>query len=487
MPRTASTQIVRFAVALAIVAGLTFFYKEALPQVNQTTVGFSFLLAVLAVSALWGMSVSVVMSLAAMLAFNFFFLPPVGTFTVSDPQNWVALSAFLVTAIVGSQLSVRIRKEADAANQRRGEIEKLYVFSQKLLTEGDVLKLLNAIPGHIVDAFEGKCASLYLADKDEFYHAGPSAAQLEESAMKTAFARDEPIEDAPGDLRLGPVRLGVRAIGSFGISGAALSSQTLEATGTLIGIAIERARAVEQLSKTEADRQSERLKATLLDAIAHDFRTPLTSIKASVTSLLSERNDNSPQQQELLTVIDEESDRLNHLIEEAAEMARLEAGEIELERRSVEVPDLVEAALHRSRNALGAREVDVNIPTDLPAVRVDLNRAVQVLVHLLDNANLYSPKEQPIAITAVADGDSVKISVVDHGPGIGKPEQEKIFEKFYRGPEQQYLARGTGMGLAIAKAIAEAHGGSISVASQLGHGSAFSFILPVDHSAGGTR
>ena len=486
MPRTASAQIFRFAAALAIVVALILFYKEVLPQVNQTTVGFSFLLAVLAVSALWGMAVSVVMSLAAMLAFNFFFLPPVGTFTVSDPQNWVALLAFVVTAIVGSQLSVRIRKEADAANQRRGEIEKLYVFSQKLLTEGNVINLLNAIPGHIVDAFEGTSASLYLADKDKFFHAGPPAVQLEARAMQSAFARDEPIEDAAGDLRLGPVRLGVRAIGSFGISGANLSLQSLEAAGTLIGIAIERARAVEQLSKTEADRQSERLKATLLDAIAHDFRTPLTSIKASVTSLLSKRNNNSPQQEELLTVIDEESDRLNHLIEEAAEMARLQAGEIELELCSILIPDLVEAALKRSRNALGSREVDLKIPPGLPAVRVDPNRAAQVLVLLLDNANLYSPKELPIAITADADGERAKISVVDQGPGIGEAEQEMIFEKFYRGPEQQYLARGTGMGLAIAKAIAEAHGGSISVSSELGHGSVFSFILPVHRSAGKT-
>ena len=168
-------------------------------------------------------------------------------------------------------------------------------------------------------------------------------------------------------------------------------------------------------------------------------------------------------------------------------MARLQAGEIELELRSVLIPDLVEAALKRSRNALGEREVDLKIPPGLPPVRVDLNRAVQVLVQLLDNANLYSPQGLPIAITADANGDSVKINVVDHGPGIGKPEQEMIFEKFYRGPEQQYLARGTGMGLAIAKAIAEAHRGSISVSSQLGHGSAFSFILPVDHSGGQTR
>jgi two-component system sensor histidine kinase KdpD len=399
----------------------------------------------------------------------------------------VALFAFLVTAIVGSQLSVRIRREADAANQRRGEIEKLYVFSQKLLSEGNVLQLLNAIPKHIVDAFEGSSASLFLADKNEFYHSGLRLAQLEQEKMKATFARDEPIEDAEEALRLGPIRLGVRPLGSFGISGAVLSRQTLEATGSLVGIAIERARTVEQLSKTEADRQSERLKATLLDAIGHDFRTPLTSIKASVTSLLSNRNATFPQQEELLTVIDEESDRLNHLIQEAAEMARLEAGEIELELRPVLIPELIEAALKRCRNALAAREVDLKIPPGLPAVRADLNRAMQVLVQLLDNANLYSPKDRPIVITAEANGNSVQTNVIDQGPGIEKPEQELIFEKFYRGREQQYLVRGTGMGLAIAKAIAQAHGGSISVSSQLGHGSVFSFILPADRSAGERR
>jgi len=196
MSRAASIQVFRFIVALSIVLGLTVFYREALPQVNQTTVGFSFLLAILAVSALWGMAVSAVMSVVAMLAFNFFFLPPIGTFTIADPQNWVALFAFLVTAIVGSQLSVRIRREADAANQRRREIERLYVFSQKLLAEGNVIRLLNAVPKHIMEAFEGSSASLFLADKDEFYHAGVRAAQLEEEGMKAAFTRDEPIEAA---------------------------------------------------------------------------------------------------------------------------------------------------------------------------------------------------------------------------------------------------------------------------------------------------
>ena len=487
MPRLFPRQVVRFSLALAIVLGITFFYRKALPQVNQTTVALSFLLAILAVSAIWGMAVSAFMSVAAMLAFNYFFLPPVGNFTVADPQNWVALFAFLFTAIVGSQLSGRIRKEADAANRRRKEIERLYRFSQKLLGEGNVIQLLNAIPNHIVEAFEAGAASLFLAEKQKFYRSGFGTAQLEEERLKTSFGRDEPSSDTAGGLCFAPVRLGARPIGSFGISGSPLSRQTLEAMGTLIGIAFERARAVEQLSKTEADRQGERLKSALLDSVTHDFRTPLTSIKASVTSLLSSRERNSAQQQELLTIIDEECDRLNRLVEEAAEMARLEAGEFELSFSSVPIQQLIEAALAHCRNALGSREVRVQVAPGLPPVRADLNRAKEALVQLIDNANLYSPKERPIVISAEANGNLVLTSVADQGPGIEDLEQGMIFDKFYRGKDQRYLVQGTGMGLPIAKAIVEAHGGAISVTSQLGHGSVFSFTLPVDRSAGERR
>ncbi|MGH9405742.1 MAG: DUF4118 domain-containing protein [Terriglobia bacterium] len=296
MPRLSSRQPVRFLVAFGIVVVLTFFYRRILPQVNPTTVALSFLLTILAVSAAWGMAVSAVMSLAAMLAFNYFFLPPLGTFTIDDPQNWVALFAFLVTAIVGSQLSGRVRREADAVNRRRKEIERLYAFSQKLLGEGNVIQLLNAIPDHVVETFEAGAAGLFLADKNKFYRSGFGSPQLEEDKLRAAFTRDEPAVDPERRICFAPVRLGVRPIGSFGISGPSLSRPTLEAVGSLIGIATERARTVEQLSKTEADRQGERLKSALLDSITHDFRTPLTSIKASITSLLSGQHQSGGQQ-----------------------------------------------------------------------------------------------------------------------------------------------------------------------------------------------
>jgi two-component system sensor histidine kinase KdpD len=465
-----------FAIAAILLISLTVGYRRVL-HVNQTTVALSFLLAILAVSAVWGMVVSVFMSISAMLVFNYYFLPPVGTFTISDPQNWVALGAFLLTSIVGSQLSARIRKEADAANNRRREVERLYLFSQKLLGEGNVIQLMNAIPNHLVDCFEAGAAELFMPQKEKFYRSGYGAAQIDEEMMKKTYTRDEMTSDLQQSLHFVPVRLGVKPIASIGISGARLNRQTLDAVSSLVAIAIERARAIEQLGETEAERQGERLKSALLDSIAHDFRTPLTAIKASVTDLLA-AGQRSEQQTELLTIINEECDRLDHLVEEAAEMARLEAGEIELHFEAVEPGSLVEAAIQHQKKALGQRQLIVNVEEGLPSVRADRSRATDILVQLLDNADLYSPKEQPITITAENSGDFVTFSVADRGPGIDPFEQGLIFDKFYRGRDQRYQVRGTGMGLPIAKAIVTVHGGTIAVTSQLGHGSVFSFTLP---------
>ena len=206
-------------VSLGAVAGIVLFYSHVL-RVNQTTVALSFLLAILAVSAVWGMAVSAFMSIAAMLAFNYYFLPPIGTLTIADPQNWVALFAFLVTSITGSQLSSRIRKEADEAHQRRREVERLYRFSRQLLGEGNVIQLMNAIPDYIVESFEAGAAALFLPLKDKFYRSGFGAALVDEERMKTAFLRDEAALDTEHGAYYIPVRMGVRPIGSLGISGA---------------------------------------------------------------------------------------------------------------------------------------------------------------------------------------------------------------------------------------------------------------------------
>ena len=478
MVRFVSGRGIGFAVAATLLISITYGYTRFL-HVNQTTVALSFLLAILAVSAVWGMVVAIFMSFSAMLLLNYFFLPPVRTFTIADPQNWVALGAFLITSIMGSQLSARIRREADAAHNRRREVERLYSFSEKLLGEGNVIQLMNAIPNHIVECFEAGAAELFVPQKDKFYRSGYGAAQIDEEKMKAAYVLDETNSDPALLLHFVPVRLGVKPIGSLGISGAVLSRQMLDAIGSLVAIAMERARAVEQLSETEAERQGERLKSALLDSIAHDFRTPLTAIKAAATDLLASGGRNAQQQKELLTIVNEECDRLNHLVEEAAEMAKLESGEIELHLQPVAIATLVEAALGHLKKALGDRRIIVNAGEDLPLVRADLELAKDILVQLVDNANLYSKKEFPITITAEQAGEMVTVSVADRGPGIDPFEQGLIFDKFYRGKDQRYQVRGTGMGLPIAKAIVTAHRGSISVTSQLNSGSVFSFTLPV--------
>jgi two-component system sensor histidine kinase KdpD len=182
-----------------------------------------------------------------------------------------------------------------------------------------------------------------------------------------------------------------------------------------------------------------------------------------------------------LTIIDEECDRLNQLVGDAAEMARIEAGEVELELTASSMADIVSAALRQCKSALGARPVRVELPSDLPPVRADFLRIKDVLVRLIENANAYTPADQPITITAEVQLDRLATSVADRGPGIEEMELNLIFDKFYRGKNQRYIVQGSGMGLPIAKAIVEAHGGTIGVTSQLGHGSVFSFSLPIEH------
>ena len=478
MRPTILNRVFQFAVAFAIIIGITLFYRRVLP-VNATTVALTFLLSILAVSTVWGMAVSVAMSVVAMLAFNFFFLPPVGTFTVADPQNWVALIAFLVVAVLASRLSTSARQQAADASARERDIERLYKFSQGLLESGNVMELLNRIPAQIVNVFEIGAAALFLADKQKVYRSGPVIPQLDTDSLKAIMVREEPVFDVPNSVCFLPVRLGVRTIGTLGMSGTILPRQTLEAIGTLIAIAMEHARAVEQLGQTEAARQGEQLRTALLDAVTHALRTPLTSIKASVTNLLSNPGLVEGQKHEMLTIINEEADRLNRLVGEAGEMARLDAGEVELRLEEHPIGDVISASLTHCRGALGNRAVNVQIAENLPPVRVDVARAREALVQLIENANQYSPPDRPITVTAEPSGDFVVISVADRGNGIDDPEQALIFEKFYRGKDQRYSVEGTGMGLPIAKAIVEAHGGTMSLTSQRGQGSVFSFTLPI--------
>jgi two-component system sensor histidine kinase KdpD len=438
-------------------------------RVNPTTVALTFLLMVLLAAAYWGFRFSVFLAISATLAFNYYFLPPIGAFTIADPQNWVALFAFLVTAGIASELADRARRQTAFAVQRRRDVERLYSFSQRLLATDNVAELLNAIPAYVCEGFGGKAAAMYLLSSQAVYRTDPNATLLSLQDLQLVSSRGEPVIDSVRGLSLTPLHLGTRTTGSVGIAGPVLSRATLEALGSMIGIAIERAGAMEKLSQTEAARQSETLRAVLLDSVTHELRTPLTGIKAAVTGLLSDYQLDEAQRKDLLTVINEETDRLDRLVGEATEMAQLDAHKVELHLAPVEMSSVIESVAQESKSLLAQHPLEVRVPSALPRVQVDFDRIAEVLKQLLENAVKYSPPDSPIIITAEQKANRVITSVTDHGEGIDDFEQSLVFDKFYRGRDQRYRVQGTGMGLAIAKAIVEAHNGTVSVTSQLGH------------------
>jgi two-component system sensor histidine kinase KdpD len=468
---------IRAVVCTLILPTVVFFYKYG-PRANATTVALSFLLAVLVVSANWGFWYAALLAVLSTLAFNFFFLPPFGTFTIADPQNWVALFAFLATAVIAGQLSERARRETLRANQRRREIEHLYSFSQRLLTLESVPELLNLVPRHIVEIFGGKGAALFVSDRTDVYRSDSNTREIETGQLQSVAARGEPVIESENTVAYIPLRLGVRSVGSIGISGTTLSHESLDALSTLVAIAIERTRAIENVGKAEAARENEKLRSAILDSVAHEFRTPLTAIKASATSLLSGGLDR-PQQNELLTVINEESDRMNHLVEEATQMARVESKQVELDRRPHNIREAIDRALESATKAVNGHPIKLDTAAELPLVDFDMELIMNVVQQLLENAAKYSPAESPMHISVENTGSELIVSVADRGPGIDELEQSLIFDKFFRGKDSRYSVQGTGMGLAIAKAVVEAHGGSIRVTSQLGQGSVFSFSLPL--------
>jgi two-component system, OmpR family, sensor histidine kinase KdpD len=489
------------AIAL-VLAGIVTLYRR-IAGANDTTVSLTFLLLVLVLAGNWGLRYAVGASIAATVLFNYFFLPPIGTFTIADTRNWVALFAFLGTGIYASHLAARIREESEEANARRRESEMLYRLGRQLLQPENVSQLFNFIPSSVANSFNSPAVTLYIADGDRIYLSDPKrisspnvpwspveipgtvpyadrsraeiVRDLREAMTQSVFR--SPTDGFPTAI---PLHIGVRPSGALLLEGICLSRETMEALSGLVSMSIERAEALGNSARAEAAKETERLRTALLDSVTHELRTPLTAIKASISSLLSQNSSLSPAaQHELLTIIDEESDRLNHLIEQAVEMAQLDANKVQLDKHPLSVPQIVDSAVAQCRLTCPSRDFRVSIPHSLPQVLADAGWIQKVLANLLGNAVKYSPLDQPVYVSADQQGDTVAISVADRGAGIDPLEQGMIFDKFYRGQSQRSRVSGTGMGLAIARSIVNAHGGTISVTSQLGHGSVFTFTLPI--------
>jgi two-component system sensor histidine kinase KdpD len=259
------------------VAGITFIASKVIPG-NPTTVAFAYLLFVLIVASTWGFVEACLSSILATLAFNFFFLPPVGTFTIADPQNWVALFSFLATSLIASRLSDKAKQKARYSEERQQDVERLYTFSRSILLLDNSAPLAKQLVQKLIEVFGLAAAILYDRRSGEIYRAGPSDCEGWDERLRETALSGTTFDDPHRNCIVTAVRLGSEPIASLALQGAHMPDSVLQGIATLIAIGLERARAQDLSHQVEAARQSERLRTTLIDAMAHEFKTPLTSI-----------------------------------------------------------------------------------------------------------------------------------------------------------------------------------------------------------------
>ena len=467
----------RWLYTLAALAGIILVYRRWF-HVNQTTVALTLVLFILLIAARLGLRYAVIVSVVATACYNYYFLPPLYTFVINDPENWLALFAFLGTSVVGSRLSQKARDEADRSLKKQRELELLFALSRDLLQTQNVADVVNAVPALINVASRAASSTLYLLEGDRVYQAGIqqwSAIELPHF-RQSALTLTAP-QVLPHNEVYIPLRAGIRPRGLLRLSDVQLSNDTLQAIGGLTSIAIDRAQALEDVARGEATKESERLRTLILDSITHELRTPLTSIKGATGILLTTENLSEADRTELLTIIEEEVDKLNRMIAQVVETAQIESQEVHMNFASTTLAEVVKQAMQSCAWVADAHPLDIQVKPILK-VYADAEMVSKVLCNLLENAAKYSEPKSPIFVTAEERNGSIVISVADRGVGIESSEQDLIFDRLYRSRMRNLQVPGTGMGLAISKAIVEANRGTLAVTSQVGRGSVFSFSLP---------
>jgi two-component system, OmpR family, sensor histidine kinase KdpD len=493
-PRSYAGSLVMAVVALLLGFGL----REALDLANVALV---LLVAVLASAVTYGLWPSLFTGLICALAYNFFFFPPLYTFTIADPENIVTLFVFMLVAAIGSNLTARMRTQAIVARERANTTEDLYRFSRKLAGVVRLDDLLWATVYQIAHMLGLNVVLLLPQGEELAVQAGyPPEDMLDEAdlaAARWAFAHGKEAgrgaDTLTGARRLFlPMQTARGVIGIIGLDSRKVQErdkpllapeqrQLLDSLAGQAALAIERIQLVDNMDRARMTAETEKLRSALLTSISHDLKTPLASILGSATSLQLYRAQLTPaQEDELLRTIREEAERLNHFIANLLDMTRLESGALAPRFEPVDLSDVTGSVLRRAAPFLAHHRVNLEIAPDLPLLKLDPVLFEQVLFNLLDNAAKYAPPGTAITIAARREGPQAALRIADAGEGIPEADLERIFDKFYRVEAGDRKRAGTGLGLAICRGFMEAMGGSITAANRTDRtGAVFTLTLPL--------
>ena len=491
--RPLPTDLTAYATAVAAVAVATGIAWVLAPVSELSNLVMVYLLGIIAVAMRTGRGPSLLAAVLSVAAFDFFFVPPHFTFAVSDARYLFTFVVMLIVGLVISGLTVRTRTQAEAARHRERQTAALYAMARELASTREVDALAHVAIRHVSEVFHGQVVLLLPGDGGIL--ASPAGAQFEADANDLGVARWVFEHRQPAGLGTatlpGASALYVPLLASSGPAGVlgfrppdrhAMDEperlHQLETFAAQTALALERARLAREAQEADVRIESERLRNSLLSSVSHDLRTPLATITGAVSTILDARAPLAAgTQRELLESVHEEAERLNRLVQNLLEMTRLESGALQLRKELHPPEEVIGAALGRLGKRLADRRVTTKVPTDLPLVPMDDVLVEQVLVNLLDNALKYTPAGSPIEVIATATDENLTIEIADHGPGLPHGEEDRVFEKFYRG--EPVGARGAGLGLAICRGIVRAHGGRIWAQNLPGGGVAFLFTLPL--------
>jgi two-component system sensor histidine kinase KdpD len=467
------------------------------PRLGIENVDLVFLTAVVGVAVRYGLWPSLLASVAASLCYNFFFLPPVYTFTITDPTNVAAFFFFMLIALLVSNLTARVRTQADTAIGRVRTTESLYAFSRKLAGTATLDDVLWATAYQTALMLKVRVVLLLPESGVLTVKSGyPPEDELDKgdlAAANWAWSNDRPAgrgsDTLPGAKRLFlPMRTGRGLIGAIGIdddkTGPLLTPDQRRLLDALVdqgALAIERVLLVEDMDRVKRTVESDRLRGALLTSISHDLKTPLASVLGAASTMRDLGNGlTDAEMRDLLATVIDESERLNRFIANLLDMTKLESGAIVPNTARHDVGEIVGSALRRAGKILVHHKVSLELAADLPMLELDAVLFEQVLFNLLDNAAKYAPAETTISIRCTRDRDSISLQILDEGSGIPPAELDSVFDKFYRAQKGDHVRPGTGLGLAISRGFVEAMHGTISAANRADRsGAALTIRLPI--------